>query len=149
MKKIIVILIVLFATPAFAWDFVEKENQMGDVHYYSAVSNDTEDTAAFSIMYLDGRLIIGFMSSMRFVDSQTLDIRVDDHKLVTVPAITTRQDLVLVPVIPEGLIAQIKAGETMLVRFYTQEESHVVKFDLEGAASAIDKLMEVKNENTR
>lgn len=143
MKTLITVICLLVAAPGFCWEFEEVENEMGDVHYYSVITSSIEEDAAFSIMTVNDRLVIGFMSNRKFVDTQKLDIRVDKNKMITIPAIT-KQELVIGPVIPDGLIDQIKAGGLMLVRFRTQADYHVVKFSLEGATESINKLMEVR-----
>jgi invasion protein IalB len=140
MKKLIA-LILLIATPAFAWEFDTYENEMGDIHYKEVY---VVEDIAFSVILWEGRLMIVVKPDERFVSGQKLDIKIDNHDIIRLAAFE-KQGAVFAPAVPPEVWDQMLAGIEMKVRYFTQSNSRTVSISLEGITQPLTKLLEIKN----
>ena len=144
MKKLIIALIILMvAGSAFAgWQYAKESNEMGDINLEMAFTYDSDPDydALLGIGEEDqvGIVLVLYVKSEQFLSGNKIDIKIDDGKIISLPAIQHKQ-IFIAPITP-ALVHTLKTGKAMKIRFETQADIHTVDFSLDGSATAINKL---------
>ena len=143
MRTLIITLIILIASPAFAgWQFSERSNEMGDMHVKAAFTKDCDPDYDAVLGVAEskevGIILTLYVTSERFLDGNEIDVKIDDGPVISLYAI--RQDQMFMATPSDTLIHMLKTGRNVKVRFETQAAIHTVDFSLDGSAAAINKL---------
>ncbi|MFW6145429.1 MAG: hypothetical protein ACOC4Y_01390 [bacterium] len=143
MRTLIITLIILITSPAFAeWQYQEKSNEMGDMHVEMAFTYDSDPDydAMFGVAKEDrvGIILVLYVKSERFPDGNEIDVKIDDGEIIPLHAIRDGKLFMTAP--SKTLIHMLKTGKAVKVRFETQSDIHTVDFSLDGSAAAINKL---------
>jgi hypothetical protein len=143
MRTLIIALIILIASPAFAgWEYAKKSNEMGDINFEMAFTFDSDPDcdAMLGVGEEDrvGTILVLYVKSEKFLSGNIIDIKIDDKQIISLSAIQHKQTFIAP--ITDDIVQMFKTGKTVKVRFQTQADIHTVDFNLDGSAAAINKL---------
>jgi len=149
---IITLALVLFATVAFGynpdhWTYHEKTTEMGETLQFAMVEAQGPDART------DFGLVIGPQSKHGFVlhvydyslayGQSSVDIRVDDRKLLSLPAQRRSGKSEYLAIIPsQEALTQLMNGQTMKLRFESLSEGYIVHtYTLDNSAETITQVI--------